>query len=175
MRGLPRASHQMRVWLYSFAFALSTCKYVLYCFIFYDYYIINISESIAENTQMWVRKCFSKQSSQFSEGVGSPFSPSPLKASTLQGRSAPPARSQSERVHSELSHGVAALPFMWQIRPAWSPLAFVQTCLSCASSHWTKRLMSAYHLSIVHGKVVHSSRVFIPFFMDVETWIRIIY
>ena len=39
MRGLPRAFHQMRVRLYSFVFALPTCKYVLYCFIFYDYYI----------------------------------------------------------------------------------------------------------------------------------------
>lgn len=39
MRGLPRAFHQMRVRLYSFVFALPTCKYVLYCFIFY---IINI-------------------------------------------------------------------------------------------------------------------------------------
>ena len=60
MRGFPRAFHQMRVRLYSCVFALPTCKYVLYCFIFY---IINTSESMAENTQMWVRKCFSKQSS----------------------------------------------------------------------------------------------------------------
>lgn len=119
-------------------FQLANMFYILWLLL----YMINMSKSIVENTQMWVRRCFSKQSSQFSEGVGSPVSPSPLKASTLQGRSAPPARSQSEWVHSELSHGVAALPFMWQFRPAWSPLAFVQTCLSCALSHRTKLPMS---------------------------------